>query len=272
MKKYFVLLLISICALNIKSQDLRSVDSVIEAYQTAANGDSHAFQKLLNYANSEWILAQGLVGVCYFYGFGTDISIPNAVSWVKKAAKDGNGDLYAISELAYYYGEGLGIEKNLKESIRLMKIVAKGGIHPLNVDNCISIQAMYNLGYTYLEKLNDMENAVFWLKKAADNNNIKAIYTLGYIFFSQSLDLDDDSTSELAYNYLRKGYNLCINNDESDQVMSKFENQLAFYYLWGRHPVRKDFGTALEYFKKAAQHGHLKAARMVVMIQNGEFK
>ncbi len=98
------------------------------------------------------------LGMCYEYGFGTEIDLESAAITYKIAAEQGHPD--AINNLGGCYLYGHGIEKNPKEAFSLFcKAYSLG-----NVKACCRIGICYHYGYG-VEK--DGELAVEYYKKAA---------------------------------------------------------------------------------------------------------
>lgn len=235
----------------------------IEAYYKAAGGDTNSFILLKTEADKGDALCQGLLGECYFYGWGTKPNIKEAVRWTKIAADDGKGDMNAINELAYYLSEGIGIEKDTDKAIELRKIVAKGGVHPKNRNHHLEKQALYNLGVEYNDK-GDIKTAVDYWMEAAKFKDATACYNIALTF----MDTENEELMEAGIQFYQKAIDYAIEDDNREQweyedvVASSYYN-MGGYFLY----IKQDKSKALKYYKAAVQYGHAKAASMVYEIE-----
>ncbi len=100
--------------------------------------------------------------------------------------------------------------------------------------------AWYSLGRYYLERTEDMENAEWWLKKAAD----KGIALSAYLIYKSYRDGKFDENPSNKLRYLRKAV---------DGEFGYAEYEYA-KYLKDKSPE-----IAKEYLKKAAEHGSFQA-------------
>ena len=94
----------------------------------------------------------------------------------------------------------------------------------------------YRLGRYYLEKTDDMENAEWWLRMAADNGNSLS----AYLIYKAYRDHKFDETPSDMMKYLRKA---------ADAGFGYAEYEYA-KYLKDKSPE-----DAKEYFRRAAEHG-----------------
>ena len=94
----------------------------------------------------------------------------------------------------------------------------------------------YRLGRYYLEKTDDMENAEWWLRMAADNGNSLS----AYLIYKAYRDHKFDETPSDMIKYLRKA---------ADAGFGYAEYEYA-KYLKDKSPE-----DAKEYFRRAAEHG-----------------
>ena len=90
--------------------------------------------------------------------YDSEKNYKKALYWYRRAAKQGNID--AVSNLGYFYSEGLGVEKDYKRANKYFFKAAEQGDEV----------AMYNLGNSYesgegVEK--DIQKAIEWYEKAA---------------------------------------------------------------------------------------------------------
>ena len=181
------------------------------------------------------------------------------------------GDLHYSNVLGYAYRFGIGTEENIKQAIKVFTPSAEQG-------NAMSLG---HLGEIYFEQgkvedskkftlksaeknnskaqLNlsfiddDTEKSLYWLNKAAENNEISAIMNLAYYYhdkdikkaasyYQKAADLDDDqAVVELSYLY-ENGEGVEKNDEKAVELLDKavglenFEamNKLSIRYLEGR--------------------------------------
>jgi TPR repeat protein len=90
------------------------------------------------------------------------------VDWYFKAANNGNAD--AINEIGFMYQYGANVSRNVNTAIEwYTKTVNQGNAH-----------AQYYLGCVYKNEnqVKDLQLAVNWFQKAADNDYYGAKYIL----------------------------------------------------------------------------------------------
>lgn len=200
-----------------------------------------AFDELLLFANQNVPEAQGLLGNCYLHGIGTSPSIKDAVYWTKRGS-EGN-DLFSISELGIFYFEGLGVEKNNQEAIRLCIIAANSNV----------VSAFFALGMIY-EEQEDFIQMEKWYKKACDFNHGGAYYNLALYY-------RDNQQEAKAVNILLKAVQLDNKNElNPDNIPGAFENMLGLIYDYGGNGVSQDLILAKQWYEKAIAKGNAKAA------------
>lgn len=81
------------------------------------------------------------------------------------------GDSDAMSRVAVMLGAGEGVELNIKKSI-------EWDLKSIELGNNISL---YNIGFNYI-KIGDIDAAVKWFKRSADNGDVDASLELLRIF------------------------------------------------------------------------------------------
>ena len=181
------------------------------------------------------------------------------------------GDLHYSNVLGYAYRFGIGTEENIEQAIKVFTPSAEQG-------NAMSLG---HLGEIYFEQgkvedakkftlksaeknnskaqLNlsfiddDTEKSLYWLNRAAENNEISAIMNLAYYYhdkdikkaasyYQKAADLDDDqAVVELSYLY-ENGEGVEKNDEKAVELLDKavglenFEamNKLSIRYLEGR--------------------------------------
>ena len=181
------------------------------------------------------------------------------------------GDLHYSNVLGYAYRFGIGTKKDIEQAIKVFTPSAEQG-------NAMSLG---HLGEIYFEQgkvedskkftlksaeknnskaqLNlsfiddDTEKSLYWLNRAAENNEISAIMNLAYYYhdkdikkaasyYQKAADLDDDQAMvELSYLY-ENGEGVEKNDEKAVELLDKavglenFEamNKLSIRYLEGR--------------------------------------
>ena len=68
-------------------------------------------------------MAQTVLGICFLNGIDVEVNYQEAFRLLSAAARQGTSR--SVVNLARMYEEGLGVEKDLAEAIRLYKTVAK---------------------------------------------------------------------------------------------------------------------------------------------------
>lgn len=99
----------------------------------------------------------------YIEGEGVSVDKGKAINLLQICADAGNGDALTILGIAYIRGNG--VEKNSEKAFSYFKQAANVG----------SIEGMSALGEYYEFELHDIDNAVIWYKKAAENGDEDAI-------------------------------------------------------------------------------------------------
>lgn len=219
-------------ALYLKSSSNKVLD--------AQNG----FQRLLEIARTGNGKAEGLIGSCYLQGYGTTQSIKDAVYWTKRGAD--HDDTYAISEMGIYYLEGLGVERNEQEYLRLETIAANRG----NANAC------YSVGVYYDQYKRNTEELVKWYTKACEGNHGWAFYNLADFYLSNR---QADKALDLLFqaDALEEEHKLNPDIHNPGAYQNMIGNILGYgdYY-----PVKKDLKKAKYWYEKAIKKGHAKAA------------
>lgn len=94
---------------------------------------------------------------------------PEALRYYLRAAD--KGDAQAYLRLGYCYENALGVKRNIREACKKYLFAAEQGL----------VEAQYRLAYCYLATL-DNENAIKWLKAAAESNHPEALFKLGQCY------------------------------------------------------------------------------------------
>lgn len=152
-------------------------------------------------------------------------------------------DLFSINELGIFYIEGLGVEKNEQEAIRLCTIAANTDYAP----------ASFALGLIYEEK-EDFIQMEKWYKKACDLKHGEAYYNLALFY-------RDNQQEAKAITILLKAVQLDNKNElNPDNIPGAFENMLGLIYDYGGNGVSQDLSLAKQWYEKAIAKGNAKAA------------
>ena len=201
--------------------------------------------------------------------------------WFEQAAEQGNA--YAQKMLGDAYEQGKGVEKNLKLAADWREKAANRG----------NVQAQLALGKMYLYGTGvarDPAKAAHWLNRAAIEGNSEAQYLYAKMF---QTGYGVAKNKEIADNWLAKsaaqGYEDAIRllhfmEDMGFQIEETFyqrppdleklaqdgdieaQYQLAIRCETGAYGQKKDSATAIAWFKKAAERGHVLAMRSLAQI------
>ena len=159
--------------------------------KASEQGNYDAVEQLRELAGQGNADAQYRLGDCYYYGWGVvNKDEAEAVKWYNKAAEQGNVTAqYQLGE-CYYYGDG--VNKDYAEAVKWYSKAAKQGsgyavvkrLRELAEHGNADAQCM--LGYCYYHGNgvdDDRAEAIKWWRKAAEQGNKEAIFTLGAMGF-----------------------------------------------------------------------------------------
>lgn len=192
-----------------------------------------------------------LLGDCYYFGLGTSVNYVKAYGLYLEELEYNEEDLYCIYSIAYMVQRGLGVQQNEKLAFELFQEGANRG-HA-------SCQA--ELAWCYYAKLGtseDISKAIFWSKKAIENDNTlaEAHLLLGYIY-------------ESIYHY----------NYDISKAISHFEAastngsgaasyRLGRIYEYGEEPsVQRNYKLAKKYYSLAVEQGYSKAQEKLKLFE-----
>ena len=170
----------------------------------------------MHYANS--------LGYAYEFGIGTSLNIKEAMKYYEMAAKQNNA--LGMTNLADLYIQ----ENKLKKAKPLLVKAAEKEYG----------YAQYLLAMNFFDLYSDNnKEALFWLERAASNDEPEALYQLG-LYYAEKADLAK------AIKYYQRAAEL--NNAEA---------ALELYYIYGEgFGVEQDEDKALFFLKKAAESGN----------------
>jgi len=206
-------------------------------------------------------IAQLTMGYMFTYGLKTDHK--TALNWYLLAAENQNICSYCAIGLSYLIG--LGVEKNHDEALSWFK---KGII--VDQINCQFLMGMY-----YYDHKNDLNEAIYWVEKAArqgcsiSQNELGALYekknnsesaSYWYLQSAKNGNMDgatnigmilmDGGKCETDYKKGLYWLELAAKNQNA-----RAENALGFYYSCGIG-VPMDIKKAVYYYEKSVQKGY----------------
>ena len=193
-------------------------------------------------------------GDCCYDGDGTDVNYRLAFQNYKKYINQSNGNYfkdYAYYKLGIMYTRGLGVNTDLKNAYNCYKEAANLG-HAF---------AQCELGNIYCEGNavvnRNVENAIYWYNKAADQGLGYAFYLLGFLYEVPRYGRVD-ITKAIHY------YTKAIETEgTADNILAECNFSLAEIYETGKGGTQKSYTKAGQYYKEAAKLGHIKAQAKV---------
>lgn len=175
-------------------------------------------------------------------GFPKDLQ--KAAYWYLKAAEQ--GDIHASYYIAEMYWFGEGVSQDRYESFRWHKKSAEQQ-HDHQEWSQFRLGVAFNQGLGVSE---NVETAIYWFQKAAENGNVRAQLSLGMIFSDPSGDFCD---YKKAVEWYKKA---------ADQGLSEAQFMTGLMYEHGQG-VLHDSQKAIEWYKKAAKQGHAQAQKNI---------
>ena len=157
--------------------------------------------------------------------------------WFLKSAN--HGDDYGMWNIAKYYRNGTGVEKDIERALELFKQSANKG----NKGAMKDLAHMYRYG-DGVEK--DGIIAIEWYKKAADKDDVDAILALGEIYSEGKLVCQDIGQSAHYYK-------MAAEKDNSTALL-----KLGELYEYGTG-VEQNTHKAIYWYRKAAINGNNQA-------------
>ena len=216
------------------------------------------------------------MGRMFRLGLGTEVDIPKAIDFFKRAAGLGNRNARRTMALEYISGEnveqdidkGIDILTELADSgdtmsaYKLGKIYLSGDVVFTDLDkaekyllqsaNDDNEYAMYSLAKLYLlDEKKDLAQAVKWLEKACEHESIKSYAAYAYA----KILLDDND-----YHNTSKAIELLEQTADDNNWCSYLLGKL---YLFGSEDVEKDKQKAIEWLTKSAEDGNVYAEALL---------
>lgn len=204
---------------------------------------SKAVKWLTSAAKSGFGPAQFILAICYQSGNGVERDFIKAHHWMLMAASNKRGDSLklACNQLLHYFSNG-----TMVESMEVNDIV-------LRLKNTVSDdyinQAQGNLGVYYIYEFGverNVNEAIKWFKKAADNDYAPAIFALGQLYDGDTLG---ERRLDLAFEYYMKSAELGYNE-------AQYSVGDCYYRGEG---VQQSKDKALSWWMLAANGGNIKA-------------
>ena len=127
-------------------------------------------------------IAQGWLGACYLYGWGTDKDYDRAMQLLHTGAEAGND--FAMMNIGWMYESGLGVQKGNAQAIKWYRKSAEAG----------NSHGMVNLGDCYANgkgTQRDDAEALRWFQRSADAADASAMGWLG-LFYSEGRGVSKD--------------------------------------------------------------------------------
>ena len=172
----------------------------------------------------------------YLYGTGIPVNYEDAFFWCKKSALD-NHNSDGLTNLAYMYINGYGVEKNIPIAIDYYKIAANKG----NISAQISLGRAYSTGkdldFNYPE-------AFFWMNKAAEQQNPLAIYYLAQMY---EYGNGTEKNPEKAFKLYTKSAEL--GNSQAQYTLGR----------WYQYSTKPNLDLAAKWYHKAAKQNNSNA-------------
>ncbi|MCH5308461.1 MAG: sel1 repeat family protein [Prevotella sp.] len=194
-------------------------------------------------------IAQHEVAICYQEGDGVAQDFAEALKYLHKAATNPKPWGAAFLSLGNCYYMGIGTPKNYEEAF---KWYLKGADIPDGVvtREDITAQCMHRIGYAYLVGQGvqqDGNQAVYWLKKAAEYEDDRSIRILAVSYLSG----DGVEKNEVeGVKWLKKAVEF------GDAYL---QYQMGIVYENGIGNTPKDKSKALEWYRKAVENGYTPA-------------
>lgn len=153
----------------------------------ADSGEAVNIEKLRAQAESGDADAQLYLGICYSMGEGgVQTDDREALKWLQLSAKQKN--YQAQYMLSLYCLEGREIKQNTELGLKLLKSSAEGGF----------AEAQYEYA-SHLAEEDQMDEAMIWMRKAADQGYVEAQTALGVYLVNTAAQDSEDMKLGLEY-------------------------------------------------------------------------
>ncbi|MBR1752489.1 MAG: SEL1-like repeat protein, partial [Ruminococcus sp.] len=216
------------------------------------------------------------IGRMFKLGLGTEVDVPKAVDYFKRAADLGNRNAKRTMALEYISGEN--VEQDVDKGINMLTELADSG----------DTMSAYKLGKIYLSGdvlFTDIDKAEKYLQQAADDDNEYAMYSLAKLYL-----LDEKKDLAKAVKWFEKACEyesikpyaayayakILLDDNEFHDTARAIElledtadknNWCAYLlgklYLFGNDEVEKDKEKAIEWLTKSAEDGNTYAEALL---------
>ena len=190
-------------------------------------------QEFENWANSNSVEANYLLGLMYYEGKGVRRDYSRAISYFDIAANAGYSP--AQNMMGVCFEQGQGTSSDYDEAAQWYYKAAQQK-SPL---------ATKNLGMLYHKRGNDQE-ALIWLKKATDRNDVESVYLMAEIYYRGAPGIKND---EMALKYYAAASVL-------HHLQSTYMTGFLISCGYGCDE-NQELGA--HYYKKAANKGHVRS-------------
>lgn len=190
---------------------------------------------------------QLIYGVCLSVGLGCEENHHEAMKWWTLAGNQGDSD--AQYNLGNYYYNDIYKSNDYKEAVYWLGKSAQQGHQPAQA----LLGECYFLGKGVPK---DLEKAFSWYKKSVDNGNTDeyVVAQLGLCYY-RGLGT--------RKNY-KKAFELLLKGAKGNVVDAMFIVGMCYANGQG---IKADMKTAVDWWVKAADHGHSTAAKLLKEIQ-----
>jgi len=196
------------------------------------------YEILLMEAQKNDAVSIHILGTYYYYGFGVQRYIFNAIEWFLKSAELGYSDSEYMLGMIY---ESIGHDEKQHETAHIYYERAAKQDHPY---------AQYALGVNAIEK-EDWSKAVFYLERAANQQYALAAFTLGLYYHEKEAKLPLK-----AFEWFMVA---------AKQKHTEAEYYVGLYYQNGKG-VAQDIDQAIIWYEKAALKKDKNALYHLAMI------
>lgn len=196
----------------------------------------NSVSELMSAAERGDVVAQNTLAIELVTGQNMPQNVKQAVYWFEKAASQGHQDAQVNAGRAYAEGY-LGEPDYTKALAWFRKAIDQGkGRYP----NTYATALTY-MGFTY-ERMEDDKNAVYWLEKAVNENDISAMQALGRHYLEGTGVAKDEA----------KGFSLIQTSANSGDPSA--QNMMGVCYQHGIG-VERNGNQAFRWYKKSADNG-----------------
>ncbi len=288
-----LLLSLTACATNLDTASLDTA-SLDTASLDTASLDTASFNTVYKLAHEDNIEAQLRLADMYYYGIDTQRSYSDALHWYNLAQEYTDGQ--AQYNMGLMYSEGRGTEVNINKALEWFKRSANNGHnnsttivrnHEYFLDISKKAEngdtdAQVDLGLIFSDGTSiygkDYDKAYYWFNKAAEKNNIDAIYQLAILYlYGDGVKQDKELSHKLYLHAAYKGHQGAIYGLQdfyTDEPVANPFHEVHNLYIEAKNGDRRaqyllakiyyleeleDYDKALEWFNKSAKQGDSSA-------------